>query len=93
MDLQRLGKTALVFGGFEAALPAMQSNGRGRILAVMSMAAREPQPGLVMSNALRAGLRGEPAEFAALAAFLASGRASCSTRQAIAVDGGFLHSI
>ncbi|GLS86207.1 oxidoreductase [Cypionkella aquatica] len=126
----------------QAALPAMQANRWGRILAVTSVAAKEPQPGLVISNALRAGLLGmvntlsrevaadgitvnallpgytntdrmaelgvdnasmgpkipagrlgEPAEFAALAAFLASGRASYITGQAIAVDGGFLHSI
>ena len=126
----------------QAALPAMQAQGWGRILAVTSVAAKEPQPGLVISNGLRAGLLGlvnslsrevagrgitvnallpgytntdrmaelgvdnstmgskipagrlgEPAEFAALAAFLASGRASYITGQAIAVDGGLLHSI
>lgn len=126
----------------QAVLPGMQANGWGRILAVTSVAAKEPQPGLVISNALRAGILGmlntlsrevagqgitvnallpgytntdrmaelgvdnasmgpkipagrlgEPAEFAALAAFLASGRASYITGQAIAVDGGFLHSI
>lgn len=126
----------------QAALPAMQAKGWGRILAVTSIAAKEPQPGLVISNALRAGLLGmlntlsrevagqgitvnallpgytntdrmaelgvdnatmgpkipggrlgEPAEFAALAAFLASGRASYITGQAIAVDGGLLHGI
>lgn len=123
-------------------LPAMKENRWGRILAVTSVAAREPQPGLVISNGLRAGLLGminaiarevaaegitvnallpgytntdriaelgvdsssmsaeipaarfgEPAEFAALAAFLASGRASYITGQAIAVDGGLLRSI
>jgi 3-oxoacyl-[acyl-carrier protein] reductase len=126
----------------QAVLPGMQANGWGRILAVTSVAAKEPQPGLVISNALRAGILGmlntlsrevagqgitvnallpgytntdrmaelgvdnatmgpkipagrlgEPAEFAALAAFLASGRASYITGQAIAVDGGFLNSI
>lgn len=126
----------------QAALPAMKANGWGRILVVTSVAAKEPQPGLVISNGLRAGLLGvvntlarevagdgitvnallpgytntdrmaelgvdntsmgpkipagrlgEPAEFAALAAFLASGRASYITGQAIAVDGGYLHSI
>lgn len=126
----------------QAALPAMKAQGWGRILAVTSVAAKEPQPGLVISNGLRAGLLGllntlsrevagdgitvnallpgytatdrmaelgvdnatmgpkipagrlgEPAEFAALAAFLASGRASYITGQAIAVDGGLLHSI
>lgn len=126
----------------QAALPAMKVQGWGRILAVTSVAAKEPQPGLVISNGLRAGLLGllntlsrevagdgitvnallpgytntdrmaelgvdnatmgpkipagrlaEPAEFAALAAFLASGRASYITGQAIAVDGGLLHAI
>lgn len=126
----------------QAALPAMQAQGWGRILAVTSVAAKEPQPGLVISNGLRAGLLGllnslsrevagqgvtvnallpgytdtdrmaelgvdnatmgpkipagrlgDPAEFAALAAFLASGRASYITGQAIAVDGGLLNSI
>jgi 3-oxoacyl-[acyl-carrier protein] reductase len=114
----------------------------GRILAITSISAREPQPGLVISNSLRAGLLGlinsvsrdvakdgitmnallpgytaterltelgvddatmgpkipagrigKPEEFASLAAFLASERASYITGQAIAVDGGFLNSI
>ena len=126
----------------QAVLPSMKANHWGRVLAVTSVAAKEPQPGLVISNGLRAGLLGmlntlarevagdgitvnalmpgytntdrmaelgvdnatmgpkipagrlgEPGEFAALAAFLASGRASYITGQAIAVDGGFLHSI
>lgn len=39
------------------------------------------------------GRVGEPAEFAALAAFLASDRASYITAQSIAVDGGWIRSI
>jgi 3-oxoacyl-[acyl-carrier protein] reductase len=123
-------------------LPHMREQQWGRILAITSIAAREPQPGLVISNSLRAGLLGlvnsvsrdvakdgitinallpgytatdrmkdlgiddatmgpkipagrigKPEEFAALAAFLASDRASYITGQAIAVDGGFLNSI
>lgn len=126
----------------QAVLPAMRERRWGRILAVTSIAAREPQPGLTISNALRAGLLGlvntvsrevaadgvtinallpgytdtarmaelgiddatmgpkipagrigRPHEFAALAAFLASDRASYITGQAIAVDGGFMNSI
>lgn len=125
-----------------AALPAMRAKGFGRILAVTSVAAKEPMSGLVVSNGLRAGLLGlvnsisrdvaaagitvnallpgytntdrmkdlgvtsakvgskipagrigEPEEFAALAAFLASERAGYITGQAIAVDGGYLQSI
>ncbi len=125
-----------------AALPAMREKGWGRILAVTSVAAKEPMNGLVVSNGLRAGLLGlvnalsrdvaaagitvnallpgytntdrmaelgvtsatvgpkvpagrigEPEEFAALAAFLASERAGYITGQAIAVDGGLLQSI
>lgn len=126
----------------QAVLPEMRRRKWGRILAVTSVAALEPQPRLVISNGLRAGLLGlvnslsrdvagdgitvnallpgytntsrmaelgvddasmgpkipagrlgDPAEFAALAAFLASGRASYITGQAIAVDGGLLNSI
>lgn len=125
-----------------AALPAMQEKRWGRILLVTSAAAREPMPGLAVSNGLRAGLLGltktisneiagdgvtinallpgytrtermkqlgvdeakisaqipaarlgEPQEFAAVAAFLASERASYVTGQMIAVDGGYLHGI
>ena len=40
------------------ALPAMQTQGFGRVLLVTSIAAKEPLPGLVVSNGLRAGLLG-----------------------------------
>lgn len=125
-----------------AALPDMQAQGFGRILVVTSIAAREPLPGLTVSNGLRAGLlgllkdlsrdvakdgvtvnallpgytrtermaqlgvtdaqvassvpagrMGGPEEFAAMAVFLASSRASYVTGQAIAVDGGWLRGV
>ncbi len=42
----------------ELCLPAMRSAGWGRFVAVTSIAVREPQPLLVLSNTLRAGLTG-----------------------------------
>jgi 3-oxoacyl-[acyl-carrier protein] reductase len=39
-------------------LPVMRAVGWGRVVAITSIAVREPQPGLVLSNALRAGLTG-----------------------------------
>lgn len=42
----------------ELCLPAMRETGWGRIIAVTSIAVREPQPQLVLSNTLRAGLTG-----------------------------------
>jgi 3-oxoacyl-[acyl-carrier protein] reductase len=42
----------------ELCLPAMRRSGWGRVVAITSIAVREPQPGLVLSNALRAGLTG-----------------------------------
>jgi 3-oxoacyl-[acyl-carrier protein] reductase len=137
-----------------AALPGMQERGWGRILAVTSVAAKQPVDNLILSNSLRAAVTGfaktlsrevaadgitvntilpgytatervtelnranaeregvdpseiqarleasiplgrlaEPAEFAALAAFLASERASYITGGAFAVDGGWLRGL
>ncbi len=39
-------------------LPAMRSAGWGRFVAITSVAVRQPQPGLVLSNALRAAVTG-----------------------------------
>lgn len=140
-------------GFARAALPGMRSRRWGRIINILSIAARQPVDGLMLSNTVRSGLLGfaktlstevaadgvtvnsllpgytrtdrvldlarqmtgppgpsgpnliqkweseipmrrlaEPREFAALAAFLASERASYITGQAIAVDGGWIKS-
>jgi 3-oxoacyl-[acyl-carrier protein] reductase len=42
----------------QAALPGMRKQGWGRVLAVTSVAAKEPMPQLTVSNGLRAGLLG-----------------------------------
>jgi 3-oxoacyl-[acyl-carrier protein] reductase len=42
----------------ELALPAMRAAGWGRFVAITSIAVRQPQPGLVLSNALRAAVTG-----------------------------------
>jgi 3-oxoacyl-[acyl-carrier protein] reductase len=42
----------------QAALPAMKREGRGRIVLITSVAAKEPVAGLTLSNAYRAGLLG-----------------------------------
>lgn len=143
---------ASAVGFARAALPGMRRRRWGRILNILSIAARQPVEGLMLSNTIRSGLIGfaktlaaevaaegvtvnsllpgytrtdrvvdlaqqmssgptgptgpslierweaeipmrrlaEPREFAALAAFLASERASYITGQAIAVDGGWI---
>jgi len=42
----------------ELTLPGMREAGWGRFVAITSIAVREPQPGLVLSNALRAAVTG-----------------------------------
>jgi len=42
----------------ELCLPAMRATGWGRFVAITSIAVREPLPGLVLSNALRAAVTG-----------------------------------
>jgi 3-oxoacyl-[acyl-carrier protein] reductase len=137
-----------------AALPGMKERGWGRILAVTSVAVKQPVDNLILSNSLRAAVTGfaktlsrevaadgitvntilpgytatervtelnranaeregvepeeiqarleasiplgrlaEPKEFAALAAFLASERATYITGGAFAVDGGWLRGL
>ena len=41
-----------------AVLPGMRERGWGRFVAITSVAVRQPQPGLVLSNALRAAVTG-----------------------------------
>jgi len=135
-------------------LPGMRERGWGRIVNVTSIAVKQPVDGLILSNALRAGVTGfartlanevapfgvtvnnvlpgytatkrlgvlaesiaqqrstttraawarweeeipmgrvgEPAELAAMIAFLASERASYITGQSVAVDGGWVRAL
>jgi len=53
-DLLLLGVVRMV----RAALPFLRASGNGRIINVASSAVREPIPGLVLSNSLRAGVAG-----------------------------------
>jgi 3-oxoacyl-[acyl-carrier protein] reductase len=45
-------------GAIRAALPGMRTRRWGRVVVITSIAAREPVPKLMLSNALRAGLHG-----------------------------------
>lgn len=137
-----------------AVLPDMKSRGWGRIITVTSIAVKQPNEGLILSNSLRAGVTGlartlanelaphgitvnnvmpgytrterlvdlaadiaerrgitsadayaewerhipmgrigEPREFAALVAFLASDRATYMTGTSIPVDGGWIRTL
>lgn len=42
----------------QAALPAMKAAGWGRVIAITSLSARQPEDGLVLSSALRAAIHG-----------------------------------
>jgi 3-oxoacyl-[acyl-carrier protein] reductase len=59
-DLEAAGRLLLlpVQRWVEACLPDMRAAGWGRIIAITSIAVRQPQPGLVLSNALRAAVTG-----------------------------------
>ncbi len=79
-------------------LPGMKERCWGRILNITSIAVKQPVENLMLSNSLRAAeipMRrlGEPREFAALAAFLVSERASYITGTSIPVDGGWIRSL
>jgi 3-oxoacyl-[acyl-carrier protein] reductase len=47
-----------VVGMCKAAAPAMQERGWGRVVAITSVAVRQPIPGLILSNTARAGATG-----------------------------------
>lgn len=47
-----------VVGMCQAAVPTMQANGWGRIVAITSIAVRQPIPTLILSNTARAGVTG-----------------------------------
>ncbi len=42
----------------KAAVPSMQERGWGRVVAITSLAVRQPMPGLILSNTARAGATG-----------------------------------
>ncbi len=42
----------------KAAVPPMQEQGWGRVVAITSLAVRQPMPGLILSNTARAGATG-----------------------------------
>ena len=42
----------------KAAVPAMQERGWGRVVAITSLAVRQPMPDLILSNTARAGATG-----------------------------------
>jgi 3-oxoacyl-[acyl-carrier protein] reductase len=44
-----------VVGMCKAAVPAMQANGWGRVVAITSLSVRQPMPNLILSNTARAG--------------------------------------
>jgi len=47
-----------VVGMCKAAVPAMQAQGWGRVVAITSVAVRQPIPNLILSNTARAGVTG-----------------------------------
>ena len=47
-----------IVGMCQAALPAMQAQRWGRVIAITSLAVRQPMPSLILSNTARAGVTG-----------------------------------
>jgi 3-oxoacyl-[acyl-carrier protein] reductase len=54
LDLNLLSVVAMC----QAAVPSMQQRGWGRVVAITSIAVRQPIPGLILSNTARAGATG-----------------------------------
>jgi len=54
LDLNLLSVVAMC----SAAVPAMQAQGWGRVIAITSVAVRQPMPNLILSNTARAGATG-----------------------------------
>lgn len=86
LELNRMASIRLA----QACVPGMRERKWGRVIFLTSIAAKQPIPGLLLSDTGRSGLLG----FAkTVVAFLASSRATFLTGAAIQVDGGQIGSL